>query len=96
MNALCLSVVAAAILVAAFPAGLRDGDFAGSRLSREAFHDNCLGKGGRFGALRGQVLCLFADRARLACDFDGRVGNCMWSGPIRAERLALPGLRRLG
>lgn len=69
---------------------------ADGRLSRQAFHDNCLERGGRFATLDGQVMCLFADRARLACDFDGRVGNCLWSGPIRTERLSLPGGRRIG
>jgi hypothetical protein len=57
-------------------------------ISMERFHDNCLGQQGRFVALRGQVVCKVAADVAIVCQYGPGLGNCLWTGPIKAATLA--------
>ena len=57
-------------------------------LSQRQFADNCLAAHGRFAPRPGAVLCTLPHRVELVCQSDGRVGNCLWAGPIDRGMLA--------
>jgi hypothetical protein len=66
-------------------------------VSQQQFHDNCLAESGRYGALNGQVLCVLSRDVQVICEFRGVLGNCLWTGPIRAAALmAILGKREPG
>jgi hypothetical protein len=66
-------------------------------ISQQQFHDNCLAQSGRYGALNGQVLCGLSRDVQVVCEFHGVLGNCLWTGPIRAAALmAILGKREPG
>jgi len=56
-------------------------------ISMERFHDNCLSQQGRFAALRGQVVCRVAADVAIICQYGPGLGNCLWTGPIKAATL---------
>lgn len=58
-----------------------------SGISQQQFHDNCRAENGRYGALNRQVVCTLDGDTQVVCQFDGVLGNCLWSGGIRAGTL---------